>query len=218
MNRSSHRSQSPSASRALALLPLTLLTACAALQPQHTPTAPPAVVAAAPARANLAPYLATLASMAPGDAARQQAELASTLTAAQGSPSSANTLRYALALGCAGRPDSNPVEAKRLLAELLAGPNELSPEELDLAKAYLREFDARVALYAEIARQREESEQKLKSSDSSAVRRADALASENARLKKQLNEAERKLEAVEEMERSLLEQAQEVPADAPPRP
>jgi hypothetical protein len=156
--------------------------------------------------------------MAPGDPARQQAELASTLAAAQQSPTSANTLRYALALGCAGRPDSNPVEAKRLLTELLAGPNELMPEELDLAKAYLREFDARVALYAEIARQREESEQKLKSSDSSAVRRADTLAAENARLKKQLNEAERKLEAVEEMERSLLEQTQEEPAETPPRP
>jgi hypothetical protein len=208
----------PSASRALALLPLALLAACAALQPQHTPPAPPAAVAATPAPANLAPYLDTLAKMAPGDAARQQAELASTLAAAQDSPSASNTLRYALALGCAGRPDSNPVEAKRLLAELLAGPNELTPEELDLAKAYLREFDARVALYAEIARQREESEQKLKSSDSSAVRRADTLAAENARLKKQLNEAERKLEAVEEMERSLLEQAQEAPADAPPRP
>ena len=214
----SHRSPSPSASWALALLPLTLLTACAALQPQHAPPAPPAAVTATPAPANLAPYLDTLAKMAPGDAARQQAELASALAAAQQSPTSSNTLRYALALGCAGRPDSNPVEAKRLLAELLAGPNELAPEELGLAKAYLREFDARVALYAEIARQREESEQKLKSSDSSAVRRADALAAENARLKKQLNEAERKLEAVEQMERSLLEQAQEAPADAPPRP
>jgi hypothetical protein len=214
----SHRSSSPGASRALALLPLTLLTACAGLQPQHTPPAPPAAVAATPAPASLAPYLETLANMAPGDPARQQAELATTLAAAQQSPTAANTLRYALALGCAGRPDSNPVEAKRLLAELLAGPNELTPEELDLAKAYLREFDARVALYAEIARQREESEQKLKSSDSSAVRRADALAAENGRLKKQLNEAERKLEAVEQMERSLLEQAQEAPAETPPRP
>jgi flagellar biosynthesis GTPase FlhF len=156
--------------------------------------------------------------MAPGDAARQQGELASALSAAQQSPTAANTLRYALALGCAGRPDSNPVEAKRLVAELLAGPNDLAPEELELANAYLREFDARVALYAEIARQREESEQKLKSSDLSAVRRADALAAENVRLKKLLNEAERKLEAVADMERSLLEQAQQVPAETQPRP
>ena len=170
----------------------------------------------APAPAILAPYLDTLAKMAPGDAARQQAELASALAVAQQSPSSAHTLRYALALGCAGRPDSNPVEAKRLLTEVLAGPNDLQPEELQLANAYLREFDARVALYAEIARQREESEQKLRSIDSNAARRADALQAENGRLKKQLTEAERKLEAVAEMERSLLEQQQETPAEPPP--
>jgi flagellar biosynthesis GTPase FlhF len=156
--------------------------------------------------------------MAPGDAARQAAELDATLTAAQQSPTASNTLRYALALGSAGRGDSNPVEAKRLIADLLAGPNDLKPEERKLANAYLREFDARVALYAELARQREESEQKLKSSDSSAARKADALAAENTRLKKQLMDAERKLEAVAEMERSLLEQAQQAPAETSPRP
>jgi hypothetical protein len=202
----------------LPLLAPLLLTACAALQPAHTPPAQAAKAAAAPTHANLAPYLDTLAKMAPGDAARQQAELDSALTAAEQSPSSANTLRYALALGCAGHPASNPVEAKRLIAELLAGPNDLRPQELDLAKAYLREFDARVALYAELARQREESEQKRKSNDTNAERRADTLAAENAKLKKQLAEAERKLEAVAEMERSLLEQAQKSQAEAtPPR-
>ncbi len=194
------------------------LAACSGLQAPHTPPAPPAAAVVAPATANLAPYLDTLAAMAPGDAARQQAALADALAAAQQSPSAAHTLRYALAVGSAGHPDSNPVEAKRLITELLAGPNDLQPAEHELATAYLREFDARVALYAELARQREESEQKLKSNDSSATRRAEALASENARLKRQLAEAERKLEAVAEMERSLLEQAQEKPPEATPRP
>jgi hypothetical protein len=192
-----------------------LLFGCAPLQPAQAPVTQP-VTSPATAPAILAPYLDTLARMAPGDAVRQQAELASALAVAQESPSPAHTLRYALALGCAGRPDSNPVEAKRLLAELLAGPNDLQPEELQLANAYLREFDARVALYAEVARQREESEQKLRSNDSNAVRRADALQAENGRLRKQLTEAERKLEAVAEMERSLLEQSQEAPAEPPP--
>ena len=196
-----------------------LLSACASLQPTHTAPTQPAAAATAPAPANLASYLETLAKMAPGDAARQQAELAATRAAAQQSPSAANSLRYALALGCAGRPDSNPVEAKRLIVELLAGPNDLRPQELDLANAYLREFDARVALYAELARQREESEQKLKSNDTNAEHRADTLAAETARLKKQLTEAERKLEAVAEMERALLEQPQEPAAEAtPPHP
>jgi DNA repair exonuclease SbcCD ATPase subunit len=171
------------------------------------PPAPPPV---------LAPYLETLARMAPGDPARQQAELAATLAAAQQARSSADTLRYAIALGSAGHASSNPVEAKRLISELLASPNTLDPNETAFAQAYLREFDARVALYAELARQREESEQKLKSLDATADRRADALAAENKQLKRKLAEAERQLEAVAEMERSLLEQAG-AEAEQPPR-
>ena len=201
--------------RTVALTALTLLTACTALQPRHEAAPPPPPKVEAPASASLVPYLDTLAQMAPGDAARQEAELATTLAAARQDPSASNTLRYALALGSAGHPDSNPVEAKRLITELLAGQDNLTPPEREFATAYLREFDARVALYAELARQREESEQKLKSVDASADKRADQLAADNARLKKQLAEAERKLEAVAEMERSLLEQTQQAPAETP---
>jgi hypothetical protein len=210
--------------RALGLLPALLaLSACAGMESRSStpPPSPPAVVV--PAQTSIAPYLDTLANMAPGDPTRQQAELAAALASARQSPTAANRLRYALALGAAGHKDSNPVEAKRLLADLLAEPNDLGTQELELANAYLREFDARVALYAELARQREDAQQKLKLNDSSATKRADALAADNARLKKQLAEANRKLEAVAEMERSLQEQAQDQapetePEAPPPRP
>jgi uncharacterized heparinase superfamily protein len=194
-------------SRLLPLLCLAaLLSACAGLGPDggrvpaemSPPPAPPPV---------LTRYLDTLSRMAPGDPARQQAELAATMAAAQQTRSSGDSLRYALALGSAGHASSNPVEAKRLISELLASPNTLDPAEAAFANAYLREFDARVALYAEVARQREESEQSLKLLDADADRRAEALAAENKQLKRKLAEAERKLEAVAEMERSLLEQA-----------
>jgi DNA repair exonuclease SbcCD ATPase subunit len=193
-----------------------LLSACAGLgtaggrvaAEMSPPPAPPPV---------LTQYLDTLARMAPGDTARQQAELAATLAAAQQTRSSADTLRYALALGSAGHASSNPVEAKQLISELLASPNTLDPAETAFANAYLREFDARVALYAEVARQREESEQRLKLLDDTADRRSEALAAENKQLKRRLAEAERKLEAVAEMERSLLEQAG-TQVEQPPQP
>jgi len=201
----------------LGILPaLVMLAACADLGSPQAGAAQAQQATSTPAPDTLAPYLEAVANMAPGDPARQQAELQSSLAAAQQAPSSAAMLRYALALGCAGHRESNPVEAKHLLSDLLAGPNDLAPRERELANAYLREFDARVALYAELARQREDSEQKLKSNDSSAAKRADALAADNARLKKQLAEAERKLEAVAEMERSLQEQAPEAASEAPP--
>jgi hypothetical protein len=202
----------------LGLLAALLLGACTAFDGgQATKAATPAS-APTPPPSPLAPYLATLNAMAPGDPARQQTELASALAATQQTPSASATLRYALALGSAGSTESNPVQAKRLLGDLLAGPNDLPAEVREFAAAYLREFDARVALYADLARQREESEQKLKSNDSSAAKRADALAAENARLKKQLAEAERKLDAVADMERALQEQTQQAEQDAAPTP
>lgn len=217
MTRMYHSQMPPLSRLPLLFCALAVLSACAGLSGTRgdsetatasPPAAPPPV---------LAPYLDTLAKMAPGDPSRQDAELAATLEAAQQTRSSTDTLRYALALGSAGHARSNPVEAKRLISELLASPNTLDPTETSFAQAYLREFDARVALYAELARQREESEQKLKSLDATADRRTDALAAENKQLKRALAEAERKLEAVAEMERSLLEQAG-AEADPPPRP
>jgi len=203
-----------------AILPtIALLAACAALQPGASKDViPPATTLATPPAPVLSPYVETLAKMAPGDSTRQQAELESRRSAAQATGSPSDTLRYALAVGAAGYPSSNPVEAKQLITELLASPNTLEPLEVSFATAYLREFDARVALYAELARQREESEQKLRLLDATADRQADALAAENRQLKRALAEAERKLEAVAEMERSLLEQAGETPAEPPQRP
>ena len=192
------------------------LAACAGMTRGDGSGRATAAAAPVPTPPALAPYVESLGRMAPGDPARQAAELDATLAAARQDPTSSNTLRYALALGSAGHAASNPVEARRLVTELLAGPNTLQEFERTFAAAYLREFDARVALYAELARQREESQQTLKSLDATAERRADALAAENRQLKRALAEAQRKLEAVAEMERSLLEQVEDTEERPPP--
>ena len=114
----------------------------------------------------------------------------------------------AIALGAAGHSSSNPVEARRLIAELLAGQHDLTPQEVSLANAFLREFDARVALYADLARQREESERQVQSMSAEEDRRYSALNAETQRLKKALADAESKLEAVAEMERTLTPESQ----------
>ena len=186
-----------------ALLAGPLLVAACAGFPAAQPPAVTHVVAAAPKPTELTPYLETLERMAPGDASRQAAELAATLTASQQSPTASNRLRYAIALGAAGHPASNPVEGRRLVTELLAGQHDLKPPEVALANAYLREFDARVALYADIARQREDLERRMQAADADGDKRYAAATAENAKLKKALAEAERKLEAVAEMERTL---------------
>jgi len=199
----------PTARKVLLAVSAIALTACAGLQPANKPGVTGQTVAAStPKPAGDAAYFEVLDLMAPGDAVRQSTGLASTLTQAQQNPTSSNRLRYAIALGAAGHVSSNPVEARRLITELLAGQNDLTPREVSLANAFLREFDARVALYADLARQREESERQLKSMDADGDRRYSALNAETQRLKKALAEAERKLEAVAEMERTLTPEGQ----------
>jgi hypothetical protein len=205
--------------QALRLAGMTLLLgACASLSPD-APDATPASTtpAVAPRMPELARYLDALAAMAPGDPARQKATLDAARTAASQDPNARHRLLYALALGSAGHAGSDPIEAKGLITDLLAGDHGLQPLEVELATAFLREFDARVALYAELGRQREESEHQLQSASSEAEQRVEALVAENARLRRSLATAERKLEAVAEMERSLLDQAAE-PADKSPSP
>ncbi len=180
------------------------LAACAGLPSTSRQGAPgQAVAAPTPKPPGVASYFEVLDLMAPGDAVRQSTELASSLMQSQQYPNASNRLRYAIALGAAGHLTSNPVEARRLIAELLAGQNDLTPQEVSLANAFLREFDARVALYADLARQREESERQMKAMGADEDRRYSALNAETQRLKKALAEAERKLEAVAEMERTL---------------
>lgn len=197
-------------------LNVALLSAGCAGTPAARDSVPVSVTAPAHARSpDLRPYLDALEAMAPGDAARQQAMLDETRAAMEADPSSANRLRHALAVGAAGPAASNPVESRRMLQDLLAGPNELAPEERLLASSFLREFEARVTLYAELARQSEEQQARLAAAGASAEQRVTALTTENSRLRKALAEADRKLQAVAEMERQLLEQGTSESGTAP---
>jgi hypothetical protein len=185
------------------------MSACASLQATDKSDAPgPSAALATQQPADIASYFDLLDRMAPGDPVRQAAELTAALDQAQQHPTSSNRLRYAIALGAAGHAQSNPVEAGRQITGLLAGPHDLAPQEVTLANALQREFDARVELSADLARLREESEQQLKTIDADGDRRYSALNAETQRLKKALAEAERKLEAVAEMERSLTPEGQ----------
>jgi hypothetical protein len=166
----------------------------------------------------LDPYLAVLSGVAPGDASRRQATAESARTQSEIEPSASHRLAYALAIGSAGSAESNPVEARSIIVELLAAPNALTQDEKTLAEAFQREFDARAALHEELTRQRVESSTMVESIEMDAKQRSDALAAENARLRKALADADRKLKAVAEMERQLLRHGGDSaePSSAPP--
>lgn len=196
---------------------LTAVAGCVTAPAQDATRQEAAAPVSAQARSELAPYVDLLSGMASSDPALQRATLESAAIAASQAPSGSHRLQHAIALGMAGHAGSNPVEGQRLLGELLSGRSELTAGETALASAFFSEFGSRVALYAQLARQQERALEQAQARDESAEQRMLALAGENARLKRALAQAERKLRAVAEMERSLLEQAVE-PVEPPPEP
>ena len=191
------------------------LAGCALRAPSPAVTAPVQPAQATPAVTDLAPYFDLLEEIAKADAVRDAALLGELEAQHVQAPGGRATLRYAMALGSAGHKSSDPVEARRLLQGLLASPGGLEPAEQRLATVMLREFDARVTLYAQLARQREEAESRLAAANEAHARALQSNAAETARLRRALAQAEQKLQAITEMERELLEQVEATPPVEP---
>jgi hypothetical protein len=152
----------------------------------------------------ITPLLEMMGSLPKVDPARQAELFQSAKDAAELTPTTSNKLRYALALATPGFSGSNPVAAQRQLSELLARPETLMPAERLLALVELKEVEQRLILQAENRRLRDdalhdESRDKLQAIN----RRLAAESDENVRLRKALDEARAKLEAVTHIERSI---------------
>jgi hypothetical protein len=120
-------------------------------------------------------------------------------------------LAYAVALGAPEHLGSNPVEASRLLNTLLARepPEALSGDVRRFAEVLRGEYAARTALYAEIARQKDMAARELRDSTLLNEARIEDLSSELARLRRERDEARRKLQAITDIERQLIEKEPE---------
>jgi hypothetical protein len=167
-----------------------------------TPKAPPLAVQAG-AQPDVGPAVALLQMMSnlpQGDPARQAEIFQQAKDAAELQPTTSNKLRYALALATPGHSGADPVAAQRQLAELLARPETLLPAERLLAALELKEVDQRLILQAENTRLRNvvpnDSRDKLQALN----RRLAAELDENAKLRKALDEARAKIEAVTHIE------------------
>jgi len=152
----------------------------------------------------IAPLLEMMSALPQGDPARQAETFQAVKDAADLTPTTSNKLKYALALATPGYSGSDPVAAQRQLSELLARPETLLPVERLLALVELKEVEQRLILQAENQRMRDEaphddSHDKLLATN----RRLAAESDENARLRKALDEARAKLEAVTHIERSI---------------
>jgi hypothetical protein len=117
------------------------------------------------------------------------------------------TLRYALLLA-AVHPNRDPQTALRLLQETLAHPELFSPVERALAIVETERVKQEVGLVTENARlvadaqQERERQRNTPPNNAALTRQLKAETDENARLRKELEDAKAKLEAIANIERS----------------
>ena len=186
---------------------LALAGGCASLggDRANTKVAPVVADRPSPELTSVSALLELMHSLPEGDPARQAEVFQSTKDAAAISPTTSNKLKFALALATPGHGGSDPVAAQRQLSELLATPETLLPAERLLALVELKEVDQRLVLQAENAQLRDDARSEAREKLSGVTKRLAAETDENARLRKALDEAQAKLEAVTHIERSITD-------------
>ena len=191
--------------RAAVTLTLAAMGGCASMG-GGTPN--PKVVVAPPERpppdvTAVTSSLEMMDALPAGDPARQAELFQAAKDAASLSPTTSNKLKFALALATPGHPGADPVAAQRQLSELLAKPETLLPVERLLALVELQNVDQRLVLQEENKQLREDAPRESRDKLLAINRRLSAESDENARLRKALDEAQAKLDAVTHIERSI---------------
>jgi len=150
----------------------------------------------------VADYLATLDRLGRGGIAEQAEILDSARAAYLADPSTHNRLRYAFVLAVPGHLATDSIGARRLLGEALATPETLLASERTLAEVMVRELDARIALTQENSTLRSETTAGDRDRVASLNRRLQQETAEKERLRRELEEARKKLEAIATLEGS----------------
>src|SRR5687768_13090409 len=178
----------------------------AAANPANTPAPPAPSSGIAPA------YLDIMQNLSTADPARQADVFYEVEREYTRAPTTASTLRYAVALVTPGHPASSPNEGKRLLETLLATPERMTQDERSLAAVLLHETNVRLKLEAENRRLLATIDDRSRT-QANSDKRIQAQIEENARLRRALAEAQQKLDAIKEIERSIIERSPTPPGN-----
>ena len=197
---------------------LSVLAGCALTDkigeaPLPAPIMAPAQISAGGLRA----YLDTMEGLASPDPARQADVFYEVEREYTRAPTTASTLRYAVARVTPGHPATSPQEGKRLLEALLATPERMTQEERAFAAVLLNETNARLKLEAENRRLLATLDDRSRS-QANSDKRVQAQIDENARLRRLLAEAQQKLDAIKEIERTIIERSPTPPGSRDANP
>jgi hypothetical protein len=193
----------------IALAMLALLSACAAdllgRSSQRDANPAPVVDRASASATVITSYLDGLQKLLLAQPADQAEMVAAAQHEFELAPTPSHQLRYALILATPGHAATDQVRAQRLLAELTASPATLLPAERALAFLEQQRVDAQLQLAAENRRLQNVATRTQADRSNNLTKRLQAELDENARLRKELDAAQAKLDAISDIERSLSE-------------
>jgi hypothetical protein len=172
-------------------------------RPTHEAPAP--VNRAATTSTVLADDLQLLQNLAQGSPASQAEVVATAQRDYETAPTPSRQLRFALILATPGHPGTDLPRAQRLLRELMANPEMLMAGERSLAFLELQQIDDHLTLEGENRRLQSDAVRADRERLANVNRRLQLETDENGRLRKELEEARAKLDAIANIERSLNE-------------
>jgi hypothetical protein len=148
----------------------------------------------------LSDYLLLLQRLVQGSASEQAEIVARAQNEYDTAPTPSRALRLALILSTPGHPATDQPRARRLLSELMAHPETLLPAERALAFLQLSQIDDHLTLAAENRRLQTDAVREDQARTAAANRRLQAEIEENTHLRKELEEARAKLDAIANIE------------------
>jgi plasmid stability protein len=183
---------------------LVLTAGCSMMPSTPAPAATPTKTTD-PSLGSMSSYLDMMERLSRGTPA-EQAEIAQTAKDASDlTPTTSNRLRYALALATPGHGKSDEAGARDMLTQLLVTPETMLPAERALAWICLKDVEQRLILRAENQRLQASTIQQDRDKNAATNRRLQSEIDENARLRKQLAEAQAKLDEITRIERAIIE-------------
>jgi hypothetical protein len=151
-------------------------------------------------------YIFELYQLASGDPATQAEIFADSKSAFTLTPGPSTNLRYALVLATPGHAESNPQQAASLLRELLSRTELLTQVEISLATIHLQIAQELIVLSSETRQLRASTSRATQTEEAASSQRLATVEAENRRLRRELEEAEDKLDAITSIERSIRDQ------------
>ena len=151
-------------------------------------------------------YVKELGQLATNDPAAHAEIYADAASAAQLTPGPSTNLRLGMVLAIPGHSESNPVLAQSLLRDSVTQELLLTPAELSLARILLNNVESQIVVNSETRQLRATTSRASQTQEQALGQRLARVEAENRQLRRDLEDAERKLEAITSIERSIREQ------------